>query len=131
MVRNFDGADAFTLNRSPESVGVITSAEGGLLSNVGATTRTAAARLMPTFEVDPGWPKYPRNGGSEIAGHWLLHRPRTLQPEQAAIAAAPVMAFDPAGNFIGGRLRASMPKMARSSVHGAFLAVRLPTATCP
>ena len=31
---------------------------------------------------------------------WLLHRPRTLKPDQAAMAAPPVMVFDTAGNFI-------------------------------
>jgi hypothetical protein len=31
---------------------------------------------------------------------WLLHRPRTLKGEQAAMAAPPVVVFDSAGNFI-------------------------------
>ena len=31
---------------------------------------------------------------------WVLHRPRTLKPEDAAMAAPPVMVFDAAGNFI-------------------------------
>src|SRR4030095_8172728 len=31
---------------------------------------------------------------------WVLHRPRTLKPDQAAMAAPPIIVFDPAGNFI-------------------------------
>jgi len=31
---------------------------------------------------------------------WVLHRPRTLKPDQAALAAPPIIVFDPAGNFI-------------------------------
>ena len=31
---------------------------------------------------------------------WVLHRPRTLKPEQAAMAAPPVIVFDAAGNYI-------------------------------
>ena len=31
---------------------------------------------------------------------WVLHRPRTLKPEQAAMAAPPVIVFDTAGNYI-------------------------------
>jgi hypothetical protein len=31
---------------------------------------------------------------------WLLHRPRTLKPEEASMAAPPVMVFDSGGSFI-------------------------------
>ena len=31
---------------------------------------------------------------------WVLHRPRTLKPDQAAMAAPPIIVFDAAGNFI-------------------------------
>ena len=31
---------------------------------------------------------------------WVLHRPRTLKPDQIAMAAPPVIVFDGAGNFI-------------------------------
>src|ERR1051326_1016727 len=64
---------------------------------------------LPTFEVDASWPKVPAKwklgDASSIAfdaqdNVFVLHRPRTLPLEQAAMAAPPVMVFDPAGNFI-------------------------------
>ena len=69
----------------------------------------AARAALPVFEVDPGWPKVPAKwklgDASSIAidaqdNVYVLHRPRTLKPEQAAMAAPPVMVFDGAGNFI-------------------------------
>jgi DNA-binding beta-propeller fold protein YncE len=66
-------------------------------------------RVLPTFEVERGWPKVPPQwklgDPSSIAidardNVWVLHRPRTLKPEQAAMAAPPVIVFDPAGNYI-------------------------------
>jgi hypothetical protein len=66
-------------------------------------------RSLPVFEVDRGWPKVPPQwklgDASSIAidaqDHvWVLHRPRTLKPEQAAMAAPPVIVFDTAGNYI-------------------------------
>jgi DNA-binding beta-propeller fold protein YncE len=64
---------------------------------------------LPTFEVDRAWPKVPAKwklgDASSFAvdsqdNVWLLHRPRTLKPDEAAMAAPPVMVFDSAGNFI-------------------------------
>jgi DNA-binding beta-propeller fold protein YncE len=66
-------------------------------------------RALPTFTVDPSWPKVPDNYKlgdiSSIAidaqdNAYVLHRPRTLKPENAASAAPAVVVFDPAGNFI-------------------------------
>jgi len=74
----------------------------------GAQAQTAP-RALPTFEVDTSWPKVPAKwklgDASSIAfdaqdNVFVLHRPRTLPPAQAAMAAPPVMVFDPAGNFI-------------------------------
>jgi DNA-binding beta-propeller fold protein YncE len=74
-----------------------------------AAAQAAAARSMPVFEVDAGWPKLPAKwkvgDQSSFAvdaqdNVWLLNRPRTLKGEQAAMAAPPVMVFDTAGNFI-------------------------------
>jgi DNA-binding beta-propeller fold protein YncE len=88
---------------------VIASVDAGLLLNTHAMAQTAAAPLVPTFNVDPSWPKVPAKwklgDQSSFAvdaqdNVWLLHRPRTLPPEQAASAAPPVMVFDSAGNFI-------------------------------
>jgi len=66
-------------------------------------------RSLPIFEVDRLWPKVPPQwklgDASSIAidardNVWVLHRPRTLKPEQAAMAAPPVIVFDTAGNYI-------------------------------
>src|SRR5213592_874063 len=66
-------------------------------------------RSLPAFEVDRAWPKVPPQwklgDASSIAidakdNVWVLHRPRTLKPEQAAMAAPPVIVFDTAGNYI-------------------------------
>ena len=71
--------------------------------------RAAEARSLPTFEVDPGWPKVPPKmrlgAASSIAidakdNVYVLHRPHTLKPDEAAMAAPPVVVFDGAGNFI-------------------------------
>ena len=67
------------------------------------------ARALPVFEVDPAWPKVPPKwklgDASSIAfdaqdNAYVLHRPRTLKPDQAALAAPPVMVFDAAGNYV-------------------------------
>ncbi len=86
---------------------------GGMRSAVAADVPTAApsaaGRSLPVFELDPAWPKVPPKwklgGPSSIAidaqdNVWVLHRPRTLKPEQIALAAPPVIVFDGAGNFV-------------------------------
>ena len=74
-----------------------------------ALAAQAKPRSLPMFEVDKAWPKVPAKwkvgDQSSFAvdaqdNVWLLHRPRTLKPDQAAMAAPPVMVFDTAGNFI-------------------------------
>jgi hypothetical protein len=68
-------------------------------------------RQLPTFTVDAAWPKVPDKyklgDVSSIAidaqdNAYVLHRPRTLKPEDAPRAAPPVMVFDRDGNFIKG-----------------------------
>ena len=87
---------------------------GGLLAAVllaqsGGTQAQTNTRSLPAFEVDRAWPKVPAKwkvgDASSFAVDaqdrvWLLHRPRTLKPDQAAMAAPPVMVFDTAGNFV-------------------------------
>jgi hypothetical protein len=67
------------------------------------------SRSLPMFEVDRAWPKVPAKwklgDASSMAidaqdNVWVLHRPRTLKPEQAAMAAPAVIVFDTAGNYI-------------------------------
>lgn len=80
------------------------------LRAAGAEPRQNAANV-PTFEVDPAWPKIPArwifgevssvavDAGDHV---WLLQRPRTVPAEKKAMAAPPVLEFDAAGNFIQG-----------------------------
>jgi DNA-binding beta-propeller fold protein YncE len=74
-----------------------------------ATAAIAAGVDLPTFEVDPSWPKVPAKwklgDASSVAidaqdNVWVLHRPRTLKPEEASKAAPPVIVFDTAGNYL-------------------------------
>src|SRR6185436_19794799 len=75
-----------------------------------ALAAQSTGRPLPQFEVDRAWPKVPPKwklgDPSSFAvdaqdNVWLLHRPRTLvKPEDAAMAAPPVMVFDAAGNFV-------------------------------
>src|SRR5207249_11246987 len=65
----------------------------------------AQSRSVPTFEVDRSWPKVPpqwKLGDASSAAIdakdnvWVLHRPRTLKPEDKSKAAPPVVVFDTA-----------------------------------
>lgn len=87
-------------------IGLAVCAAAVLAAAQGAGTQ---GRSLPVFEVDPAWPKVPaqwRLGDpSSIAidardNVWVLHRPRTLKPEQASMAAPPVIVFDTNGNYI-------------------------------
>jgi DNA-binding beta-propeller fold protein YncE len=79
-----------------------------------------AAVMAPRFEVDPLWPKPLPNHwyigmtigvGVDAQDHvWIVHRPDTLSPNEAAAdqktgaccsKAPPVLEFDQAGNLIG------------------------------
>jgi DNA-binding beta-propeller fold protein YncE len=67
------------------------------------------AREVPTFKVDPAWPKIPNNWQfGQVASvsiddqdHvWVLQRPGTVEPHEKPRAAPPLLEFDAAGNFI-------------------------------
>jgi hypothetical protein len=90
---------------------IVAGVAGRLLLGTAAAANTSAARAggVPIFEVDPSWPKVPAKwklGDASSIGIdaqdnvWILHRPRTLPPDQAAMAAPPIIVFDGAGNFI-------------------------------
>ena len=92
----------------PRSVGaaMLMTLSAAAFSTQGAEP---AGRSLPTFEVDRAWPKVPTQwklgDASSIAidakdNVWVLHRPRTLKTEQAAMAAPPVIVFDTAGNYL-------------------------------
>ena len=85
------------------------SAVGIVATCLTATKAAAQNHSIPVFEVDTSWPKVPDRwklgDASSFAidaqdNAWLLHRPRTLKPEQTAMAAPPVIVFDAAGNFV-------------------------------
>jgi len=102
------------MQRSPRSnvmlAGLAMAALSGLPATLFAQQGRAAARDLPTFEVDRAWPQVPAKwklgDPSSFAVDaedriWLLHRPRTLlRPEDAAMAAPPVLVFDAAGTFL-------------------------------
>jgi hypothetical protein len=79
----------------------------------GTIAGSAAQVQVPTFAVDPFWPKPLPNQWilGAVAGitvdardHvWIVHRPSTLQPNETRSiwkAAPPVIEFDPAGNVV-------------------------------
>lgn len=70
-----------------------------------------AQPLLPRFEVDPSFPALPAGKvfgdvssvATDRANHvWVIHRPRTLAPEQRATALPPVVEFDESGKYLGG-----------------------------
>jgi DNA-binding beta-propeller fold protein YncE len=74
-----------------------------------ADANAQQTRDIPTFAVDPSWPKVPPQwklgDASSVAvdaqdNVYVLHRPLTLKPEDAAKTAPPVVVFDTAGNYI-------------------------------
>ena len=80
-----------------------------VLFTVVAICHCAMAADAPKFEVEASWPKMPEKWKfgdvSSIAidaqdNVWVLHRPRTLQGEQAKMAAPAIMIFDSAGNYL-------------------------------
>src|SRR6185295_384967 len=80
---------------------------------MGAIVSAQNTKQVPTFKVDPMWPKALPNHWlvGAVAGvavdskdHvWIIHRPSTLQPNEVRAsyrAAPPVLEFDPAGNLL-------------------------------
>jgi DNA-binding beta-propeller fold protein YncE len=86
---------------------------GGVARMPSAQQAPAAAPSpagVPTFKSDSTWPSLPVNWVlgevSSIAvdsrDHvWVLHRPRSIPPQQRASAAPPVLEFDMAGTLLG------------------------------
>src|SRR5579871_6136879 len=81
----------------------------GAATAFGTRAADSQTRSLPVFEVDRAWPKVPPQwklgDPSSIAidardNVWVLHRPRTLKPQDAAKAGPPVIVFDPAGNYV-------------------------------
>ena len=77
--------------------------------------KSASARALPVFEVDPNFPTMPDHmllggvGGATADSHgnvWVFHRPHTLEEDNATLngyaPAPPVLAFSPTGRYLGG-----------------------------
>src|SRR5262249_27861132 len=71
----------------------------------------ASVREVPTFQVDPTWPKLPANWALGLVADvyvdaqdhvWIQHRFRTAKPGPNQTAAPPVLEFDADGNFVQG-----------------------------
>jgi DNA-binding beta-propeller fold protein YncE len=89
---------------------IIASGPNGILRPALAQAKKAGA--IPTFKIDPSWPKplpnkwqYGLVSGVNVDSDdhiWVLHRPRTITDEQKTKgpAAPPVLEFDAAGNLI-------------------------------
>ena len=65
--------------------------------------------VVPQFEVDPSWPALPNDwvlgsvASVDVADDdhvWVYHRPRSVEEDQQANAAPPVLEFDRDGTFI-------------------------------
>jgi hypothetical protein len=79
-------------------------------AQLGSTTASPRVGGVPSFEVDPAWRLVlPNNwlmgvpSTITVDSHdhlWVLHRPGTLQAEQKASAAPPVLEFDATGMLI-------------------------------
>jgi DNA-binding beta-propeller fold protein YncE len=87
-----------------------------VLSGLGPTERATASAAspgqagagdVPAFQVDPKWPQLPGKGvlglvsgiAVDADDHvWVLHRPRTVRPNETAAPA--VLEFDASGKFI-------------------------------
>ena len=76
-----------------------------------SVTRPSARARAPHFTVDPSFPQLPvgkvlgdvSSVAVDAQDHiWMIHRPRTVAPEQRANAAPPVLEFDPSGKYIAG-----------------------------
>jgi hypothetical protein len=87
------------------------SCRGAGVDSEAAPVPVDESAAVPSFEVDPGWPRLP-NGWvmgdpSSIAvdrhqNVWILHRPRTVPADKKDHAAPPVLEFDSAGQFVRG-----------------------------
>jgi hypothetical protein len=88
---------------------VVTACQQSTETAVNAAEPVTSAGRIPTFRADPDWPQVPAQWKlgdvSSIAidaedNAWLLHRPRVLEGQDAAMAAPAVLGVDPEGVFL-------------------------------
>ncbi len=103
---------------------------GACTGGDGDATARAPLTEVPIFEVDPGWPTIPEGWilgqvasvAVDRRDHvWVLQRPGTVEPEEAPMAAPPVLEFDPDGSFIQGWGGPSAGHPWPASEHGIFV----------
>ena len=91
------------------SLAIAAGASGQPVNRLAAAQASKSADPVPTFQVDPTWPKLPNNwvigDPSSIAvdrhdNVWILHRPRTVPADKKERAAPRVLEFDNNGKFI-------------------------------
>jgi hypothetical protein len=109
--KSTDLGDVGTNTRRTRPLAAIAAVSAAVCILAAPAAAQQQPRQLPTFTVDAAWPKVPDKyklgDVSSIAidaqdNAYVLHRPRTLKPEDAARAAPPVMVFDKDGNFIKG-----------------------------
>jgi len=90
-------------------IAVAAAVAGVALARGGVSQVAAQGGQVPTFQVDPAWPKVPSKwvlglvSGVAVDGQdhiWVLHRPKTVLPDQKDKAAPALLEFDQAGNFV-------------------------------
>jgi hypothetical protein len=90
---------------------LLAAGPGTHMAGPAAVLRAQPAVAVPTFEVDPAWPKLPSNlMFGEVSSvtvdrrdHiWVIQRPRTVPADQRDKAAPPVLEFDASGKYIKG-----------------------------
>ena len=76
-----------------------------------ATLPESQITEVPLFEIDSDWPTIPNDWVLGLVASvsvddrdhvWVLHRPGTLDADEASMAAPPLLEFDPDGNFVQG-----------------------------
>jgi DNA-binding beta-propeller fold protein YncE len=91
------------------AAGVMILGIGVAVTMVKAQAPKPASRPLPAFEIDPAWPQVPSKwvlglvSGVNVDAQdhiWVLHRPRTVRPEEKGRAAPAVLEFDASGKFI-------------------------------
>jgi len=90
-------------------IAVAAAVAGVALARGGVSQVAAQGGQVPTFQVDPAWPKVPSKwvlglvSGVAVDGQdhiWVLHRPKTVLPDQKDKAAPALLEFDQGGNFV-------------------------------
>jgi len=81
----------------------------GLFETKATELQSQSTSGIPVFEVDQNWPQIPAEWSLgdvssvtvDTEDHvWVLHRPRTANPDNGSMVAPPVLELDPSGRFL-------------------------------